>query len=313
MQSNSLLQRLGRFLSLPSHHVQVDCAAEAGRRHWVGRIQGLLLTLLAARGGSNLPLPLSTDTLSTYCPVLIALHCHHQGIDRLLRRSMGLGLVPVFPQGRGAVESPVLLQRGRWGLSGGIVELDVIDEEAGRVGRLLLHLHDNAAGEYPFTTLLRHGALWGPSHGSQRETGDSGAPGQYKYGANDDLPTGDDGGSSDLPVALIRIQNPVDPSLREGEGVSNSGDGPLDGPYFLRVLLHELGHALHYICSSGGGGAAAATDAEPSTAEAVVDGVWGAALPPAPSLSAAQCPLDIKEIPSHLLEHWAKDPECLQV
>ena len=248
---------------------------------------------------------------------------------------MGLGLVPE-PSSSGS-----LFHVGLWGLGGSVVKLRVVDEDRGTIGLLLLHLHRDG-NEYPFTTMLRHGDLWegtGRGSGRQRQEGDAAqaqASDSRQDGdvdrskaayRNDDKGLGlgkDDLNDSLLPLVLIRVE---DPRERGGEE-----DGALStGPYFLRILLHELGHAIHYVCSGSMSMAPElitpsshpqphkVTQSDGSTDSSLGRpedcGVWGdgSQLVPPPSLSAVQCPLDLKEVPSHLLEHWAKDPSCLQV
>ena len=223
---------------------------------------------------------------------------------------MGLGLVPE------PSSSDSLFHVGLWGLGGSVVKMQVVDEGKGPIGVLLLHLHRDG-NEYPFTTMLRHGSLWAPQ-GSlvQRRQGDDGEPGGRSRDPSDSREglRSVDHDDDDLPVVLIRLE---DPRERGGEE-----DGPLStGPYFLRCLLHEIGHALHYVCSGAAsvslptnrppGGDAASS----SGRVAEESGVWGdgSGLPSPPVLSAVHCPLDLKEVPSHLLEHWSKDPSCLQV
>jgi hypothetical protein len=69
------------------------------------------------------------------------------------------------------------------------------------------------------------------------------------------------------------------------------GAEPQPGPaaarlLWLATLLHEAGHALHYLLSS-----------RPGDLQA----------------SAAACPLELCELPSHLLERFLDDPRCLQL
>jgi hypothetical protein len=198
-----------------------------------------------------------------------------------------------------------------WGFGGRVIRLSVVDEDrsGAPVGTLLLHLHADG-DEYPFTTLVRHGSLW-----REAEVRD-GTEGNGEAEGRDGVEVKDDRG---LPVVLIRIREPEEEAPLAAAGPAGpstlEGGRRLRGPYFLRVLLHELGHALHYVCSgpasastpsTPGGGPAEAEEAEAAAA------TWQLPFPPAPCLSAAHSPLDLRELPSHLLERWASDPACLQ-
>ena len=195
--------------------------------------------------------------------------------------------------------------------------LQVLDLDSGRpLGTLLLHLHREGS-EYPFTTLIRHGSLWRSAgravRGGTLNDKEAGQVDSNNRALDEEANDHDGASDSSLPVVLIRLQDPEE-NAAEGQlrGGAEGGAGQLSSPYSLRVLLHELGHALHYLCS----GAASASDAGMigDDGDPLAGGTWRSSpLPPAPRLNAAQCPMDIKELPSHLLEHWASDPECLQV
>ena len=239
-----------------------------------------------------------------------------QGVDRLLARTMGLSLRPSpAPAGSttgSATDPPPPLLDALWGIGGEVRRLQVLDLDSGcPLGTLLLHLH-NEGSEYPFTTLIRHGSLWRPAGPAGR--GGAGHDGASSSHALEEANDHDGASDSSLPVVLIRLQDPEE-NAAEGQlrGGAEGGAGRLSSPYSLRVLLHELGHALHYLCS----GAASASDAGmigDDDGDQLAGGSWRTSpLPPAPCLNAAQCPMDVKELPSHLLEHWASDPECLQV
>lgn len=144
----------------------------------------------------------------------------------------------------------------------------MLDEERGPQGTLLLHL-ERGFRSCPFATLLQHGPAWpldtpedtssphplehpnqqppqerrqgqqsGQQHGQQQ-------PGSGQGPLNPPHSVWDAGPFAGLPVAIIHMQHP----------------GEVCEPEFLRTLLHELGHALHFLCSSGAaGGAADGTD-----------------------------------------------------
>lgn len=133
--------------------------------------------------------------------------------------------------------------------------LQVLDEERGPQGTLLLHL-ERGFRSCPFATLLQHGPAWPldapedtsplhPLHPNQqppqerrqqlRQQQGQQQPGSGQ-GSSDALHSVWDAGPfAGLPVAIIHMQHP----------------GEVCKPEFLRTLLHELGHALHFLCSSG--------------------------------------------------------------
>ena len=98
---------------------------------------------------------------------------------------------------------------------------------------------------------------------------------------------------------------------------SGSSSGLLDTPFFLKAFLHELGHALHFLLSAqprhqhqpqaqvqAGPQPQAGPQALPSLQpqpQAEIEAL------PLLLLSASSCPTDLKEVPSHLFEHFAKD------
>ncbi|KAG1670828.1 hypothetical protein FOA52_003419 [Chlamydomonas sp. UWO 241] len=304
-----------------------------------------------------------------------------------------------------------------WGMRGRVLALRLTDDDAGGrpAGTLLLHL-GAAPGEFPYTTLLRHGDLWleggmwgegeaaahasreGPGDDATQASGDGSllsggggdADGPEAQSLGGSCGTVSQAQSSDgacskasqaqaddgLPVVLIRLSDPS-----HGGGINDDDDGGMVGrslsaraglaghrggdggvriadPGWLRSLLHELGHALHYLLSVGGpsgagdgdvaNAAAAADDAAAAAAgtatagagvdsagggdgggrserrEASSSGVgsggapssppgafWTAPLPSAPRLCAAALPRDVRELASHLLEHWGRDERAL--
>jgi hypothetical protein len=87
-------------------------------------------------------------------------------------------------------------------------------------------------------------------------------------------------GSVSPPAVAIRLPQHILP------GSAPAAPGPA-GPrlLWLSTLLHEAGHALHYLLSS-----------QPADLHA----------------SAVYCPLELSELPSHLFERFLDDPRCLQ-
>ncbi|EFJ50712.1 hypothetical protein VOLCADRAFT_88514 [Volvox carteri f. nagariensis] len=184
-----------------------------------------------------------------------------------------------------------------------------------QLGFLYLHLHGGLS-EYPFTTLLRHGPM-----GLSPRTDASVDVERHDARA-------EPGGEHSLPVVLC--------------------GGP-ESPYFLKVGVRATCEGVGARESRGAGGrggtantytmmttAAAesnanSTNSDTTTAAVVTrctDGLiggsdgdddlkdddavggrggWQLAL-----LSGSSCPLDIREVPSHLMEHVLRDPGCVR-
>ncbi|GAX74344.1 hypothetical protein CEUSTIGMA_g1793.t1 [Chlamydomonas eustigma] len=272
-----------------------------------------------------------------------------QGVDRLMRRVLGLALVPAAGFIKQQQEANAAstnsdnggpgfedVEQDAWCLGGSVLTFKVMDEENGVLGDLILHLH-NDRGEFPFTTLIRHGDAWRRQqeefHDQDIMEADGGALRPVVVVRMRDPRRGGGSGSGGVDKVAtnsITTSRPVEESSPSVGGLDES-----EGPYFIRAFLHELGHALHFICSSSSVGnevaesssgppqARTATTSTPPPLHASAAGDSYSAtssslqspliiLPP-PQLSATYCPLDIKELPSHLLEHWGKDPACLQV
>ncbi|GBF94552.1 mitochondrial intermediate peptidase [Raphidocelis subcapitata] len=141
-------------------------------------------------------------------------------------------------------------------------------------------------GGFPFTTLLRptqrSRAWWG--HGTE---------GSAAGGA---------GADADVPGA-VAVHLPLSLSVA-GAAAPAAGDGAPDepappgrppalrGPFGLRALLHELGHAAALL-------AAGAAAPHPMLAGAGGAGGCGG--------------VDLRELPSHAFEAWARDPRALSL
>lgn len=104
----------------------------------------------------------------------------------------------------------------------------------------------------------------------------------------------------------------------------------LPGPAALQALLHELGHALSYLCPAANlhaHGAEAAhlvnnsssssTDGVAAEPAAAADAAAGACAPLGPAgsclLAGPAAGLDVRELSSHLMEHYARHPAALMV
>jgi hypothetical protein len=96
------------------------------------------------------------------------------------------------------------------------------DSASGRpLGSILLDL-DESHASLPFTTLVQHGSS--PNSAlNRRGCGSSEEQQQQRRFA------------AALPMAVVRLRHPV----REGDD-----KGRLDSPFFIKAMLHELGHAL---------------------------------------------------------------------
>eukprot|EP00798_Chlamydomonas_sp_ICE-L_P012765 gene12765-16015_t len=279
-----------------------------------------------------------------------------EGVDRLLRRSFGLSLRRDPCQPEGSLSDTHL--------GGRVRRMQVIDEDSGQLlGNLILHLHAGA-NDYPFTTLLRYRPMkTSGSDDSERLGYEDGLPGMvssaeksgsraytqqaldrgaarseegasgpsWRPGSDDG---GEMGGSDSIFLSTWAPDNMawlVESDLQER----------IQGPFFLRSFLHELGHALHYICSASGPGGkdspappgrrgpggkdSPAPPAPPgprgpggkdSPAPQNSSNSNASALPSVPYHlmgAAAYAPMDLKEIPSHVFEHFCKDPRMLHV
>lgn len=178
-----------------------------------------------------------------------------QGMGRLLGRTLGVQLRLRQPDGRQWQQG----DEGHWCEDAvpGALHLEVIDQDLGKVGVVLVDLHQDTA-EYPFTSVLRHGGWYAPAGGTC--AGFQVADKEFRPG-----------------VVVIRVRDPVGDHER----------GTLSSPFFLKCIFHEMGHALHHLLSS----------------------YHAASL----HTSSSSCPTDIKEMPSHLMEHFTRDPASLHL
>ncbi|GFR52335.1 hypothetical protein Agub_g14875, partial [Astrephomene gubernaculifera] len=213
-----------------------------------------------------------------------------------------------------------------------------------KLGLIYFHLHGRL-GEFPFTTLLRHGPMghtWHGADGGMRPAGDA-----------DPAADGED---ASMPVVVVRLPYRRDPQSACG--------GP-ESPYFLKAWLHELGHALHHVASAAACGVLSASDLLPpqppeascestsassgripssaataglgnptsnatrnmdhntasatTSASSSTTGTTSASTSTSTStrttsnsgllalLSGVSCALDLRELPSHLLEHVLRE------
>jgi hypothetical protein len=230
------------------------------------------------------------------------------GLDRLLATALGLRLLP--PHGDGADQA--------WGP--GVWHLQLWDADAAppagpsagsqgqglsaaggggggmREGWSLLgdvFIEVAPPGGFPFTTLLRPTV----------------APHQGGASPRDEGGTSDGSGSywpEPGPGAVV-IRLPLALSIEGSSGGGDSSgdddpDGPappgrppaLRGPFGLRALLHEAGHAVALLAASA---------AAPHPLVAAAAGAAGA--------GGGGGGVDARELPSHVFEAWAADPRAL--
>ncbi|KAI8470560.1 MAG: hypothetical protein J3K34DRAFT_509318 [Monoraphidium minutum] len=222
------------------------------------------------------------------------------GLDRLLAAALGLRLLPPRGCGGGGGEGGQAWAPGVWhlqlwdarppadlagrggpGSSGGggassVGSASGGGEAPGDAWLLLGDVFIEVAppGGFPFTSLLRPAA---------RRPGAGGAAGGR-------------GGGLVPGAVVIRL-----PLALSGEGHPPGADGPpppgrppaLRGPFGLRALLHEAGHATALLAA----GAAA-----PHALLAAAGGAGGGA-----------GSVELRELPSHALEGWAADARALRL
>jgi hypothetical protein len=168
-------------------------------------------------------------------------------------------------------------------------------------------------GGFPFTSLLRLGGGGiggGASAAAAAAAEGEGAAGQQQQAPPTPPP-------SSLPLAVMRL--PLDAYDAETEDEDEDGQGGgealLRGPFGLRALLHETGHALQLVLAARRATAAPETTAEsvPSTSGAAPSS------PPSPipgaqhhpSLGAHAAGLDARELAAHFAERLACCPPAL--
>jgi hypothetical protein len=145
------------------------------------------------------------------------------------------------------------------------------------------------------------------------------------------LPTPDDSSNSDktilqpgavvlrLPIAGLQdvagcgrqqqFNRPASSSNEQQQQHGSPTSLMLPGPHALQALLHELGHALSYLCpfftstlqlqqqqQTGDGSSSSSSD------------VYSLCL-----LSGPAPGVDVRELSSHLFEHWCRAPQSLMV
>ncbi|KAG2491772.1 hypothetical protein HYH03_009933 [Edaphochlamys debaryana] len=269
-----------------------------------------------------------------------------QGSDVLCRRLFGLALRGPLPLGRGEMagwaanaEDPGTAQDPGTIQDPGAGS-DVVLKAAleccinGRqLGLLYIHLHDRLS-EYPFTTLLRHGPVAAAAGQAAAAAGGAGAAAAGAGAAGGGVSSsGHQDPYGNLPVVLVRLPYRADPRSECG--------GP-DSPYSLKAWVHELGHALHHLASAAAAPVTCASSllppsppSSPSPASSSPASSSPASSPPSPAsspapppspppprppppppsllalLDASALPLDLRELPSHLLEHALRCPPAL--
>ncbi len=183
-----------------------------------------------------------------------------QGVSRLLRKTLGVQLDP-------APLTP--LDAAAWDRKSAppaelLLRFAVWDhrhpqQQRRRLGTLYLHLHGHAH-EAPFTTLLHAGSRAG------------------------------------AVAAVVLMRLPLLGGCSSSSSLAPGSDPQellLDDPQHLCVLMHELGHALHYLLTASG------TEEEEERAL------------PHYLASAAHWSLEWREVAALVVERWARDPRAL--
>jgi hypothetical protein len=143
-------------------------------------------------------------------------------------------------------------------------------------------------GGFPFTSLLRptiRGSVWWGT--------------EQQQGGNSSTTTADVPGAVVIRLPLSLSFSPEDGSSTATSSSNATDPAPpgrppaLTSPFGLRALLHEAGHAVALL-------AAGAAAPHPLLSGAAAAGGGGGSI-------------DLRELPSHLFEGWARDPRALSL